>query len=73
MQLILKPGTSWVDTYRRYVEVAPAAFHQDRVLNLWGGEWHRDGVVAPATSSAHGSRAVTDGEPGYYLDGNVST
>ncbi len=26
MQLILKPGTSWVDTYRRYVEVAPAAF-----------------------------------------------
>ena len=37
MQPILKPGTSWVDTYCRYVQVAPAAFHQDQVLKLWGG------------------------------------
>lgn len=55
MQLILKPGTSWVDVYRQCVEVAPEAFHQDRVLNLWGGDWHRDGVVAPATSPVDGS------------------
>ena len=52
LQLMLKPGTSWVDVYRRCVDVAPEAFHQDRVLNLWGGRWHRDGVVAPATSRA---------------------
>ena len=55
MELILKPGTSWVDAYRRCVELAPEAFHQDRVLNLWGGQWHRDGVVAPATSPVDGS------------------
>lgn len=55
MTLILKPGTSFVDAYRRAAEVAPEALHQDRVLNFWGGEWHRDGVIAPATSPVDGS------------------
>lgn len=55
MELMLKPGTSWVDVYRRCADVAPEAFHQDRVLNLWGGRWHRDGVIAPATSPVDGS------------------
>jgi acyl-CoA reductase-like NAD-dependent aldehyde dehydrogenase len=53
--LQLKPGTSFVDAYRRACEAAPEAFHQDRVLNLWGGDWHRDGTVVPATSPVDGS------------------
>jgi acyl-CoA reductase-like NAD-dependent aldehyde dehydrogenase len=55
VELILKPGTSWKDAYRRCVELAPEAFHQDRVLNLWGGKWHRDGTVGSATSPVDGS------------------
>jgi acyl-CoA reductase-like NAD-dependent aldehyde dehydrogenase len=55
MELIPKPGTSWADAYRSCVELAPEAFHQDRVLNLWGGAWRRDGTVAPATSPVDGS------------------
>ena len=66
MQLMLKPGTSWVDAYRRCIDVAPEAFHQDRVLNLWAGQWHRDGVVVPSTSPVDGSPIA--GPPFLALD-----
>ncbi|MFI6903243.1 aldehyde dehydrogenase family protein [Nonomuraea sp. NPDC050394] len=39
----IKPGTAWQDTYDRCSTAAPEAFHDDRVLNHWGGFWHRDG------------------------------
>ncbi|WP_157248072.1 aldehyde dehydrogenase family protein [Nonomuraea typhae] len=39
----IKPGTAWQDTYDRCCTAAPEAFHDDRVLNHWGGFWHRDG------------------------------
>ncbi len=55
MALQLKPGTSWTDLYARCLEVAPEAFDADRVRNLWGGEWRRDGVPAAATSPVDGS------------------
>lgn len=55
MALIIKPGTEWSSVYRRCVEVAPEAFHEDRVLNLWNGRWHRDGTVASATSPVDGT------------------
>jgi acyl-CoA reductase-like NAD-dependent aldehyde dehydrogenase len=55
MSLHVKPGTTWTETYARCVAVAPEAFHGDRVLNLWGGRWHRDGVPAPATSPVDGT------------------
>ena len=55
MSLILKPGTAWTDAYARCAALAPEAFHDDRVLNLWGGKWRRDGEPIPATSPVDGS------------------
>jgi hypothetical protein len=37
--LTLKAGTSWSDAWRRCLAVAPEAFRDDRVLNLWGAAW----------------------------------
>ncbi|MFI7613881.1 aldehyde dehydrogenase family protein [Nonomuraea terrae] len=51
----LKPGTSWRDTYERCCSVAPEAFHDDRVLNHWGGIWHRDGRPVPGFSPVDGT------------------
>jgi acyl-CoA reductase-like NAD-dependent aldehyde dehydrogenase len=55
MSLILKPGTAWADAYARCAALAPEAFHDDRVLNLWGGRWHRDGSPILATSPVDGT------------------
>ena len=44
MALILKPGTSWWETYARCVQVAPEAFDSDRLRNLTRGEWRRVGI-----------------------------
>jgi acyl-CoA reductase-like NAD-dependent aldehyde dehydrogenase len=55
MELMLKPGTTWAETYKRCVDAAPEAFQADRVLNYWGGEWRPDGMVAPATSPLDGT------------------
>ncbi|WP_329125519.1 aldehyde dehydrogenase family protein [Streptomyces sp. NBC_01465] len=53
--LILKPGTSWSDAWQRCRAVAPEAFGDDRVLNLWGSQWKADGRALPATSPVDGS------------------
>lgn len=53
--LTLKAGTSWADAWRRCLAVAPEAFRDDRVLNLWNGTWHPDGRTLPATSPVDGS------------------
>ncbi|MQY10109.1 NAD/NADP-dependent betaine aldehyde dehydrogenase [Streptomyces sp. RB5] len=55
MTLFLKPGTAWEDAWRRCLATAPEAFHDDRVLNLWGGSWHRDGRMLPAVSPVDGT------------------
>jgi acyl-CoA reductase-like NAD-dependent aldehyde dehydrogenase len=55
MPLILKPGTSWTQLYGRCIEVAPEAFHADRLLNHVGGRWRRDGVPSPATTPVDGT------------------
>lgn len=54
MTLILKPGTSWTDTYARARQIAPEAFDEDRVRNLWDGRWQRDGEPGPASSPVDG-------------------
>ncbi|MEV4100222.1 aldehyde dehydrogenase family protein [Nonomuraea sp. NPDC049649] len=51
----VKPGTAWQDAYGRCCEVAPEAFHDDRVLNHWGGFWQRDGRPAPVFSPVDGT------------------
>lgn len=53
--LVLKPGTAWSDTWRRALAVAPEAFREDHVLNLWGGAWQSGGRALPATSPVDGS------------------
>src|ERR1700722_15106120 len=53
MALVLKPGTSWWETYGRCVSVAPEAFDSDRLRNLTRGEWRR---VADPGPTAGGLR-----------------
>jgi len=55
MTLVLKPGTAFSDAWSRCQVVAPEAFAEDRVLNLWGGRWRFDGSPSPATSPVDGS------------------
>ncbi|MCW7944143.1 dehydrogenase [Streptomyces hygroscopicus] len=52
--LTLKTGTSWADAWRRCLVVAPEAFRDDRVLNLWDSSWRPDGRALPATSPVDG-------------------
>ncbi|MEV4574808.1 aldehyde dehydrogenase family protein [Nonomuraea jabiensis] len=51
----LKPGTAWRDAYERCCSAAPEAFHDNRVLNHWGGIWHRDGRPVPGFSPLDGT------------------
>ncbi|MCW2878265.1 MAG: aldehyde dehydrogenase [Sphaerisporangium sp.] len=55
MPLALKPATAWSDAYERCLAAAPEAFNDDRVLNLWGGHWRRDGHPAPDFSPVDGT------------------
>ncbi|GAA1023093.1 aldehyde dehydrogenase [Acrocarpospora pleiomorpha] len=55
MPLVLKPGTSWQDAYSRCCAEAPEAFHDDRVLNHWGGIWQRDGRPVPGVTPVDGT------------------
>ncbi|MGH4028881.1 aldehyde dehydrogenase family protein [Actinomycetota bacterium Odt1-20B] len=52
--LTLKSGTAWTDAWQRCLAVAPEAFQDNRVLNLWAGTWHADGRPLPATSPVDG-------------------
>ncbi|MFB7275115.1 aldehyde dehydrogenase family protein [Streptomyces sp. NPDC056244] len=55
LTLTLKPGTAWSDAWERCLAVAPEAFHDDRVRNLWAGSWQSEGRALPATSPVDGS------------------
>ncbi|GHH93115.1 aldehyde dehydrogenase family protein [Streptomyces capillispiralis] len=52
--LTLKSGTSWTDAWQRCLAVAPEAFRDDRVLNLWNAAWQADGRTLPAVSPVDG-------------------
>ncbi|MEU7468612.1 aldehyde dehydrogenase family protein [Streptomyces sp. NPDC044984] len=52
--LTLKSGTSWTDAWQRCLSVAPEAFRDDRVLNLWNAAWRPDGRALPAVSPVDG-------------------
>ncbi|MFJ8790317.1 aldehyde dehydrogenase family protein [Streptomyces sp. NPDC102462] len=53
--LTLKPGTSWNDAWRRCLALAPEAFRDDGVRNLWGAAWQPEGHALPATTPVDGS------------------
>ncbi|WP_199433389.1 aldehyde dehydrogenase family protein [Qaidamihabitans albus] len=55
MTLALKPGTEWASVYGRARAAAPEAFHDDRLLNFWGGRWRREGAPEPAVSPIDGT------------------
>lgn len=42
-RLHLKPGTAWADAFSRARQAAPEACDDDRLLNLWAGQWRRTG------------------------------
>jgi acyl-CoA reductase-like NAD-dependent aldehyde dehydrogenase len=51
----LKPGTAWSDAYARCVDVAPEAFADGDLLNLWGGRWRRTGEPRHNLSAVDGT------------------
>lgn len=53
--LILKPGTAWSDAWQNCLTVAPEAFRDDHVLNLWAAAWQSGGRTLPAYSPVDGS------------------
>lgn len=53
--LILKPGTAWSDAWQQCLAVAPEAFREDHVLNLWDASWQPGGRTLPAYSAVDGS------------------
>ena len=55
MARILKPGTSWDDTWARCRRAAPEAFEAERPLNLVAGEWSRVGVSGQHTTPVDGT------------------
>ena len=57
MTLVLKPGTSWWETYGRCVSASPGseAFDSDRLRNLTRGEWRRVGIPGDHVSPVDGS------------------
>ncbi len=55
MSLVLKPGTSWWETYARCVSVAPEAFDSDRLRNLTRGEWRRVGIPGDHVNPVDGT------------------
>jgi acyl-CoA reductase-like NAD-dependent aldehyde dehydrogenase len=54
MSLILKPGTTWSETYARCVALAPEAFDTDRIANLIDGDWRRVGTPGHHVSPVDG-------------------
>ncbi|MGI8493525.1 MAG: aldehyde dehydrogenase family protein [Acidimicrobiales bacterium] len=71
MSLMLKPGTSWWETYTRCVKVAPEAFDSDRLRNLIRGEWRRVGTPGDHVSPVDGS--PIPGPPRVDYDEAVAT
>jgi len=61
VRLIVKPGTEWSTVYGRCQDLAPDAFHDDRLLSFWGGRWRLEGLPTAAISPVDGS--VLTGPP----------
>ncbi|MHB9857917.1 aldehyde dehydrogenase family protein [Streptomyces sp. YIM S03343] len=55
---VLKSGTSWSDAWQRCLAVAPEAFRDGEVLNLWNADWQEGGRARPATTPVDGSPIV---------------
>jgi len=53
--LQIKPGTSWGEVYAAARAAAPEAFDADRVLNLVGGDWQRNGTSGEHITPVDGS------------------
>jgi delta 1-pyrroline-5-carboxylate dehydrogenase len=51
---MLKPGTTWSETYARCVALAPEAFDTDRIANLIDGDWRRVGTPGHHVSPVDG-------------------
>ncbi|MFC1404466.1 aldehyde dehydrogenase family protein [Streptacidiphilus sp. N1-5] len=52
---MLKPGTSWDDTYARCLAAAPEAFTPDRLLNLVRGDWYAVGTPGEHSTPLDGT------------------
>lgn len=56
--LRLKPGHGFADAFERARAVAPDAFGNNRLSNLWGGTWRAEGETLAAVSPVDGAAIV---------------
>ncbi len=56
--LHVKPGHRFDDAFAKARAIAPDAFGNGRLSNLWGGKWRPEGETIPAVSPVDGSPIV---------------
>ena len=61
MDKFVKPGATWDEVWARARAAAPEAFDSDRIRNLMGGEWVRNGVPGAHATPVDGT--VIPGPP----------
>ena len=54
----IKPGTNWYEVYAKAQSLAPGAFANDRINNLWDDSWQRVGVTHKVTSPIDGTEIL---------------
>ncbi len=66
MTLKIKSGTAWHEVYAAARAAAPEAFDPDRILNLVGGDWQRNGTPGEHITPVDG--ATIPGPPRLHRD-----
>lgn len=54
----IKPGTNWQEVYDKAATIAPGAFEQARINNLWNGNWQNAGNPHKAVSPIDGTAII---------------
>ncbi len=66
----IKPGTTWNEVYARACALAPGAFEEDRINNLWGGAWQSAGTphrtISPIDASVIVGPSMLEAEDAHH-------
>ena len=54
----IKPGTDWDEVYAKARAIAPNAFKESRINNLWASNWQEIGTPHPAISPIDGRSII---------------
>ena len=66
----IKPGATWSEVYARARTLAPEAFLENRINNLWGGTWHEIGrphrTISPIDGTVIVGPSMLDAEETHH-------